>query len=286
MKKIKERKKRIRGSMTLEAAMVLPLYIFFFLTLLSAFYMLEFGQSVDNTLARSAEEISVFATAENLLRSSDEITLKEAEGKSGNIDTRTAQTVLSDAYIFSELNSKIPADYRKRSGLKGGINILSSSVDSESGIVDIKASYGMEPVFNFFFLKPVSFNARAYTKMWKGYAGSVSFNEADESERTVFVTENASVYHLSRSCTHLDLTVRQVDPSSLDSQRNVYGNKYKKCEKCGNIPMSRIVYLTDEGDRYHNDFSCPGLTRYIREIPISMVGDLRLCSRCAKKGGN
>ena len=104
-----------------------------------------------------------------------------------------------------------------------------------------------------------------------------------ETKQMVYVTETGTVYHLSRSCTHLDLAISPVTSEQLSASRNASGGNYRVCELCGMSAASQgTYYITKEGDRYHSSLSCSGLKRTVYEIPISQVGDRRPCSRCSR----
>ena len=202
-----------RGSLTLEAALVLPFFLFFFLSLLSTIEMLQHNMEADHRITRSVKKLAVYAA----VTGPDIIQLSETENYTphGNVFSIPDQHLLS----------------------------------------------------------------RGYAHAWTGYKkGSGSGGSGEEGERMVYITETGTVYHLSRSCTHLDLKIIPIDSSAVGDARNAGGAKYKACERCGG--GSGLVYITVEGDRYHSSLGCSGLKRTIYEVPISQVGGRRACSRC------
>ena len=74
--------------------------------------------------------------------------------------------------------------------------------------------------------------------------------------------------------------VLNVGKEELTALRNASGGRYSPCEKCGG-DGSGIVYITNEGDRYHNTIECSGLKRSVRCVPLSEAGGRAPCSRCA-----
>ncbi len=86
-----------RGSLTLEAAFLMPLYLFFMISLISFFEILHLEQNVDFYLSRAAKETALYSSAETLLSRGDV-----------DIDDGFAKTVLSDIYAYGELTDELP----------------------------------------------------------------------------------------------------------------------------------------------------------------------------------
>lgn len=132
---------------------------------------------------------------------------------------------------------------------------------------------------------PISVRARIHT--WTGREKSEQSDENGNDpsgDELVYVTENGEVYHTSSKCTYLDLSIYDVRQSELSSQRNVYGGRYHSCEKCGSgTTKTDTFYVTEKGDKYHVSLSCGGLTRTIKLVKKSEVGNAHLCSRCGDK---
>lgn len=97
--------------------------------------------------------------------------------------------------------------------------------------------------------------------------------EAEEKERYVYVTDNRDVYHESRMCTHLKLSI------SKSTKEIAKKNGYTPCEFCKDNGGSQ-VYITEEGKRYHSDINCSGLKRTVYRIKLSDAGGLPGCQRC------
>ena len=116
-------------------------------------------------------------------------------------------------------------------------------------------------------------------RSWVGYTGE-SF-QAGGKEELVYRTPEGEVYHRSRDCTYLRLTIRSVTSAELSGLRNESGGKYMPCEYCVRKQQAgMLVYITDYGSSYHNKNTCQGLKRTIMAVPLSQVGGLRGCSRC------
>jgi hypothetical protein len=282
--------KRVPASLTLEAAVVLPLYLFFFLALLSVMEMFQFSMTMDQALGRISKQIALYASADCLLEKPQAASAQQeqtaqdaANGGSAAAEKveGVAATVLADLYVEQTLQERVPQEYRRQMGVQGDIALWRSNVLLKDDLVDLVATYEIEPRCNVFGIPKQLLVNRARTHAWTGYRIGGAAEETKEEEQMVYVTETGTVYHLSRSCTHLDLAIRAVSPDQLSSSRNKSGGCYQVCEKCGlGCASQGTYYITNEGDRYHSSLSCSGLKRTVYEIPISQVGDRRPCSRC------
>lgn len=120
---------------------------------------------------------------------------------------------------------------------------------------------------------------KAAVRAWTGYTGE-SFLESG-SGTMVYLTPEGEVYHRSRDCTYLQLTIHRISSGELESARNLSGGKYGPCEYCiKDSTVSASVYITDYGTSYHCIKECQGLKRTIMAVPLSEAGGLRSCSRC------
>jgi hypothetical protein len=126
--------------------------------------------------------------------------------------------------------------------------------------------------------------------MWVGVAAAESEEpSAEEEEETaaeeqkVYVTKSGTVYHLYRDCRSLKRSIHSCLLSAAGEKRNNDGARYTACEDCVHGTANAIVYITDEGRRYHNSISCGALTRYIEEQTKDEVENKGLCSYCKSR---
>ena len=97
----------------------------------------------------------------------------------------------------------------------------------------------------------------------------------------VDVTRRGLKYHLSESCSYLNVHSRQVSYEELVNARNKNGGKYYPCERC-RPSHSGSVYITEDGGSYHSRKDCYSLRRTIRIVPLKEAIDngYSLCSKC------
>ena len=148
--------------------------------------------------------------------------------------------------------------------------------------IDITVPEYFKPFFLPDVLRGVLIPVRGRARVWNGRSESEAESSAGKKEKYVYMTANGSVYHTRSQCTHLELSTRSVSAASVQALRNSSGARYKPCEKCcRHGTSSPVVYITDDGDRYHSSCECSGLKRTVRLVPESSVEGLCECSRCA-----
>ncbi len=122
---------------------------------------------------------------------------------------------------------------------------------------------------------------RAVVRAWVGFTGETFQNNAGEV--LVYVTPGGTVYHRTRDCTYLSLSVRQTSYNNVRNERNQSGSRYTACEYCITRGWSKgTVYITDYGTSYHSSTGCQGLRRTVMVIPLSETGERPCCSRCSR----
>ena len=116
---------------------------------------------------------------------------------------------------------------------------------------------------------------------WTGTEFPDNEGEQGETEPMVYVTASGSVYHKNPGCSYLNVSLKQIPGSSAKSASNKYGEHYSACEICSrNQNLAGVVYVTEQGNRYHNLESCSGLKRSVRLVKASSVSEMGACSRC------
>ena len=139
--------------------------------------------------------------------------------------------------------------------------------------VHIDFSYDLKPSLLTLADVKIPIHHEVYIKSWTGYEHVKTEDENLQEKRIYYVTDFESVYHTTRDCTHLKLSVHMV------SGKGSAGSVYTPCEKCGKrTNISGNYYVTEEGRRYHTSLSCPGLKRTI--YVVTDIYGLSPCSRC------
>ncbi len=247
-----EEKMKRRASLTVEASLILPVFLYAMLFLAYIGKLVICQDEVQWALTRIARE----ASAEYGATHSDKLK--------------------STLYYQTKF-----AAYMKGSGLT--VSFADSQLLQHNDEIDLVVTYRMKLPFSIFAIPAVSMRQRVHTR---AFTGVERRQEKKQDERIVYITETGRVYHLTAECTYLKLSISQIQYSDLQEKRNESGGKYKPCERCGadkEREDNMTVWITSYGDRYHTSLSCSGLKRHIREIPLSETGGRSPCGKCANE---
>ena len=268
----KNKEVSLPASVTVEASIALPLFIFFFVNIMVSFNVIKVQSDLEAALHQTGNEIA--------LRAFDLSCAEEAVGIDEGIGV--AKSAVSVAYAASKIRNYLGAGADK-SCIVGGLNGLGymrSDFTGGGDIIDIVVNYKVKPLIPVIGFKEFPVEGRYYAHAWTGYdiigAGS---NEKSEEEM-VYVTEHGEVYHRNINCSHLRLSVKSINFADLGNARNKDRGKYYPCEYCAGRIGAGDVFVTDYGDRYHGRIDCAGLKRKIYTIPLSEVGGRPPCKDC------
>lgn len=271
----KKKRKACSGSMTVEAAIVLPVFLFFFLNVLWIIEIYRLHSTLLFSLREVGRELSVYAYAY------DKIVQEEEDS---GLEALMENATFSYLYVKGRVEEQAGMDYLDTSPLAGGsqgISYLDSSILQQGDIIDLTASYAVAPFVKIAGFYPALCYSRYYGRAWTGY--DVEKEAGEETEVIyVYVAENAKVYHIERSCTHITLSVRQIALEETEKIKNQYGEKYTPCEICITDGKGSI-YITSTGNRYHQSLECSGLKRTIMVMPRPEAEKhYKMCQRCGK----
>lgn len=247
-----------KGSYTLEAAVVIPVVAIFFMTILFFFRVLQVQTQVQEALFYSSRKTACEASA---------------------VSSEAALLVSAEAFFRKELSSyELPDQYIY--GGKRAITLANSRLSGDS--VSLQANYYMRLPITFFAVKGIAVQQQSKSYKWIGD------RENTTEEDYVYITEHGTVYHRSRNCHYLDLSIQTATSGQIANLRNKNDHKYYACSECVvKNTQTGFLYLTDYGTRYHSSLSCSGLKRTIYLVSIEKVGGKGPCGKCggSEKGG-
>lgn len=282
------RDRALEASMTVEAALVLPLFLFFLMNVLFLLDVIRLQSRITAALQQTGDRICEYAwyreyAAGGAVGSGD-------GAETGGIEIpQAAGDILSLAFVSGEVRNHLGSDYMNSTCLRGGsggISYLQSKILSGDDIVEIHADYRTRPFIPVLNGPDFSMRSTYYGHAWTGYEiGSGTGTESgsssgDPSDDRVIVAENGVVYHTDPDCVYLRPDIRETDASALGHLRANDGSIYHPCEYCHPSPDG-TVYITPDGNRYHSTRSCSRLLRTTHEETVEDVSaHLRPCPKC------
>ena len=269
------------ASMTVEAALVLPLFLFFIFNVLFLFDVVRLQSSMTGALQQAGDRICEYAWYR-------EYAGDQAGGR-GNLPEIPGGDFLSMAFVAGEVRSSLGSGYLNNTCLRGGasgISYLHSNILSGNDIVEINADYRTRPFIPVLSGPDFSIRSTYYAHAWTGYeigsgTGGQEGGEQEEApDDPVIVAENGVVYHRDPDCVYLKPHVRQVDGADLGRLRANDGSIYHPCEYCHPSPDG-TVYITPDGNRYHSSPDCSRISRTThQETAEEAAKHLRPCPKC------
>lgn len=262
------------AGMTVETAIVLPLFLFFLLSFGSVIEMIRLRGNMQMALWEVGKETALYAHAVE-----ECVVPEEEESWWRNV----AEKVLSSTFLKWRVVEKIGENYLDESPIVGGSEGLlfwESDIAKPNGEMELVVTYGVESLSSMIGFPYFRMANRYYGHGWTGYQLS---KQQAEDRAIVYVADNAEVYHLYHDCTHLSLTVQAIREEALGTARNLYGGRYEACEKCTDGNMPALLYIADEGECYHYERTCPGLKRTVHTVKMEDAENLPLCGRCKER---
>lgn len=272
---------RRRGSMTVEAAFVVPLSFFAVLVFMNLFLFLEVQIRVQTEIADMSRELMSVGT---VLKGTDD----GAEDEGGLINAASILRSLgAEGYLrfrMDEKTGKAPWLSHIKKGASG-FSFAGSSLYERGSEIRIRISYSYVFDDGLFGVGAIPVTqqvvARGFSGVERTRDGDPDDDEEDE-ENVVFVAESGTVYHRLPDCTYLKPRIERIGTGEVSGRRNASGAKYYACEVCGAAAAGESVYITLHGTRYHTTISCRELLRTFTEMTEeeAIAKGLHACSKC------
>ena len=240
---------RYGASYTVEAAILLPLFIMFSVTV---FYFLrvEYIQwRVGETMTETVKEITL---------TEDEVSAEE----------------VSALFLLKAAVEKVPLDKIRF----GPLGFDFSGTEVEGSKITFAVDYEVKFPFRIFGRPGLPISQRRTGRIW---SGSVPGGE-EGNLSYVYVTPYGTAYHRTKYCPYINPSIKSVSVTEVASIRNTGGARYKICPLCGKEAKG-ICYITGWGTCYHGKLSCSGLKRTIYQVSLDEARiRYHACPKCAQ----
>ena len=253
----------LRASMTVEAAMVTPLFVFALTVLISIIIVTGVQMRVRKAVYESVRSASCLP-----------YNLGVSAERTGEAFTKAGALVAVKGFFMRQMSGYTTAAGMIEGGA-GGVRITSDFFDREAAAIHVTAHYNAKIPLAFFAGGTIPVEQEVESYAWLGD----EFMDSASREKIVYITPHGKVYHEDINCTYLKPAVYSEPVANVTSLRNAGGEKYRECEACtkrsGIIPAS--VYITRYGNRYHTNPNCVKIRHEVISVPISKVADRHLC---------
>lgn len=266
-----------KASYTIEAAVIMPLFITLMVFGMFIFRLLQVQSGVQHSIDTASRMMAItLGNISNEGESDKDVEINPDDATLGSFLTSEGMKVAAIGYAQANISSnKVPVEFVDGGAL--GFNFFESNV--EGNYIDLKVTYTM--TFPVGLLGDFSFDVsqRARNRKWVGYSKAENTTDG----LYVYITDHGEVYHSSMNCTYLRPSVHRVPMGDLGSRRNNGGAIYYECKRCKNVKPNGFVYLTDYGTAFHNDPNCTEIKHNIKKVLYEEVKDsMRPCSKCGQ----
>lgn len=257
---LKRKAKKAKGSLTVEAAIVLPIFLFAMISIIYFCEIFRYSCVVSESIHQAAKAMAKIAYVSKDKQDIDNGVL---EG-----------VVLSEIYVKNQVNSNLESV-----GIKQKNNSYYLSRIMKDDLIDLIVIEKINIPYGFLGISSIKVMDRARVHVFNGYDNTKAQKvSTEESNEIVYITKNGTVYHKDRNCSHLKITISNTVKENINKKRNINGGKYYPCEFCDNKSVN--CFYTEYGDRYHSSVSCPALKRNIISVNISETKGRRKCKSC------
>ena len=267
---------RMGASITVEAALALPLFLFAVMILMMPMVLMNESRKIQSELELVCAEISQYA---GVLSDS---ALERGDYEKGGIPEELMEDLTKTGFrIYAE--GKIRS--RIRTEKAGHFSLTDSRILEDGETIDLILRYEMYLPFPVFRIKSVPMTARSCRRAWIGRTGGKGNGNSGQAEtdELVYVGKSSTRYHRDRNCHYLYNHISVISFADVESVRNSDGRKYKPCARCGSqAGQGSSVYIMPSGESYHSDRNCSSIIAYVRAVPLSEAEYLGPCSYCAE----
>lgn len=255
----------MNGSLTLEASLVMPLFILAIISLMFFIQAIQIQVRIQRALCNQTIKTAGYAYYVNETGIPDiPENFLEAEFVKVGVINELGEGFFDNAYIVNG---------------KNGFTLNISNI-TDKGIIDVALQYYMKVPFDVFGIGRIPFVARARCRTWTGDETS----KEKWNTQMVYVTAKGTVYHIHRECTYIKSDISSCEYTEIGNKRNSSGGIYYPCNQCCDtkITNSSKAYYTKYGTRYHLQYYCHNLQNNVFAIDINEAEKkYRSCAKCS-----
>lgn len=273
-----------KGSITLEAAIALPLFLLVSLTIIYIINVMYLQLSLQIALEETARNISKTAYISSEFYSLATEQQRDSLEENPSLIENIGASIISIPYIQNCFLDEDTKKILENSSVENGSNGLSfslTSVDMSTNIVDIVVTYKVTIPFISGDLFSFNLSNRCYMQI---YMGKDMEREQADTSFYVYFTSYGKVYHTNKYCMYLlnyTKAIRYRDFLLQDALNN--------CLLCSSHVTTEqlykdnpIIYITSDEYTYHTTLDCQSFTKDVFRIKRTSLEEDELCEECLK----
>ena len=266
---------KVKGSMTVEAALGFTLFLFFMALMAAPLSVMDTRRQVQAGLEAEGERIAQYAYAAADFAEIGEPGLLSDLSRSGLLSG------LSREAVCRTVENRVKT--AEGTGRAVDFSAAKSRILEDGETIDLIVDYAIRLPFPVFFLDEIPQQARCIRRAWTGKdgLGAEGRGRGDEENEIVYMGRDGSRYHRRRTCHYLYNDLRAVSAAEVKDLRSQSGNRYRPCAVCGGLGGT-VVYVMPSGESYHFRKDCSSIAAYVRAVPLKSVEHLGACSYCSR----
>lgn len=273
----KDKSRYQNASLTVEASLAFPVFFFSVLYLIQMFLVLQAELSLGQAGIESARDAAAFAYAAGRLSDGEAVQAKK-------LFELFDKELVRDAAFTAVFYARGDKELQKRAGVAQQVGGLWVDTERENGEVRMRVYYSVKPSNVLFPDSGDYYCLRFLYRPWTGEGKQEKkpAQNGNGQEIKAYLADNATVYHLDKNCTYINIKVSAVFGDKVEQERNAGGGKYYPCEFCEPVAQKNVaVFITKYGTRFHGVSSCSAIERTPRECPLEEAKEkYRGCKKC------
>lgn len=265
----------LRGIITVEAAIIMPIYIFVISSIIYLFNILY----IQNTFQEQLTLISSNISSDYYLSCSIKTLNQDQKSElySSNPIKNITPSLITATYIDSIFMNQDMAKFINSTNIvdkTDGLSFNGTYLDSSTNDLFIRLSYKIELPF---MPKSFSLPITQYSKVHLFYGKNITQSKGDTTTY-VYLSGSGNIYHTNKYCSYL------IHYTSTVPVNKIHTLSCIACYRC-NYPTystnAKYVFLTEDGDRYHYTLDCPIFSAHVYKMDYGKIPSyFRLCTRC------
>ena len=275
---------KVKGSMTVEAAMGFTLFLFFMALMAAPLSVMDTRRQVQAGLEAEGGRIAQYAYAAAGFAEIGEPGLLSDLSRP-DLLTDLSRSGLLSGFSREAVCRTVENRVKTAEGTGRAVDFSAakSRILEDGETIDLIVDYAIRLPFPVFFLDEIPQQARCIRRAWTGKdgLGAEGSGRGDEENEIVYMGKDGSRYHRSRTCHYLYNDLRAVSAAEVKDLRSQSGNRYRPCAVCGGLGGT-VAYVMPSGESYHFRKDCSSIAAYVRAVPLKSVEHLGACSYCSR----